>query len=131
LSRSYYFVQPICGDLPCTSLWFFLFYSNVSFHIPISLKIMLLNCMILLFGSFHFFGTSCWKRPIFMTYFSHFSSSILTFICLFNTIEIPRIIATISRWFTIESCGPWFWNVGGHVAWRLEMIVSLTPIRKI
>jgi hypothetical protein len=78
-----------------------------------------------------FWHKFCWRHLVFMTYFSHFSSSILTFLCLFSTIKISRIIATISRWSTIESCGPRFWNVSGHVAWRLEMIDSPTPIRKV
>jgi hypothetical protein len=65
-----------------------------------------------------------------MNYFSHFSSLILTFICLFDTIQISRIIAIVSRWSIVESCGPWFWNIGGHVAWRPEMITSPTFIRK-
>jgi len=58
MSPNYYFVQPSCADLPCTSLWFFLFYANASFPRFISLKIMLPNSMIPLFGYVHFFGTS-------------------------------------------------------------------------
>ncbi len=58
LSPSYYFVQPRCGDLPCTSLWLFMYYANVSSLISISLKIMLPNCMIPLFSSLPFFGAN-------------------------------------------------------------------------
>jgi hypothetical protein len=116
LSPSYYFVQPRCGHLPYTSLWLFLFYANVSSSRSISIKDNVAKLHDTFVQFLTFFGhKSCWMQLIFMTYFSHFSSPILTFTCLFSTIQFSMIIATISRWSTIESCGPWFWNVGGHV----------------
>jgi hypothetical protein len=82
---------------------FFLFYAKVNSPRSISIKnnVAKLHDTFVQFLAF-FWHKSCWRQIIFMTYFSHFSSPILTFICLFSTTQISRIIATISRWSTMN-----------------------------